>query len=216
VSFINSNTGIMKDLTGFLTRKQMERLLKYCENDNQRVLLWVLMRTGRRITEIIGRKPYVHRNKNEGISKVYPGIVGIRPCDILWDSSQISFAIVKKRKPVRKLKYVDEMTLKILKQYIEVNEIQKKEQLFNCTRGGVYKMLRRIGDKAGIRSVGSKRLHPHHFRHSYAVLRVKMDKSAESLRKLQQHLEHHSLDMTAHYLQFNPEDEKEVAEKMWK
>src|SRR5674476_1501484 len=59
-------------------------------------------------------------------------------------------------------------------------------------------------------SVIGKDVHPHTFRHSYAIYCVR---NGWDIRRLQQVLGHSSLNVTAVYLQFNDQDIKELYDK---
>ena len=59
-------------------------------------------------------------------------------------------------------------------------------------------------------SVIGKDVHPHTFRHSYAIHCVR---NGWDIRRLQQVLGHSSLNVTAVYLQFNDQDVKELYDK---
>jgi len=67
---------------------------------------------------------------------------------------------------------------------------------------------------AGIPKVGTKKIHPHHFRHSHCVAWVRANPTIEGLRKLQQRVGHASITTTAHYLQFAFEEQREEVEKV--
>jgi site-specific recombinase XerD len=59
-------------------------------------------------------------------------------------------------------------------------------------------------------SIIEKDVHPHTFRHSYAIHCVR---NGWDIRRLQQVLGHSSLNVTAVYLQFNDADIKELYDK---
>jgi integrase/recombinase XerC len=59
-------------------------------------------------------------------------------------------------------------------------------------------------------SIIGKDVHPHTFRHSYAIHCVR---HGWDIRRLQQVLGHASLNVTAVYLQFNDQDIKELYDK---
>ena len=67
------------------------------------------------------------------------------------------------------------------------------------------------GKDAGIEYVGDKRIHPHHFRHSYSIYMV----DRISIRKLQELLGHSDINTTAHYLQYSEKDIGDDVEKAW-
>ncbi len=191
----------MKDPRGYLKVEQVEKLLDAVPNLRDRLILQLMYRCGRRVSEVLL----------------------LRKEDILWDDKRIIFTILKRKKPVKELKPVDEGTLKLLDLYVNDNVslrgIRKKmagNVLFPVTRQYVFKMIRKVGEKAGITMVGTKKLHPHHLRHSFAVHQVRNNiKTADDLRKLQMYMGHANISTTAHYLQFSPEELRDVVDGMW-
>jgi len=190
----------MKDKKGYLSEEQVDDILKATTNPRDRILLQVIYRCGRRVSEVLLLK--------EG--------------DILWDDGKIIFNILKRKKPVRELKPVDGETLRLLKEYMGSRDSMKflrkqstDGRIFPITRQYVYKMMRNVGKRAGITHVGDKLLHPHHLRHSFAVHQVKNNiKTADDLRKLQRYMGHANFNTTAHYLQYSSDELRDVTD-MW-
>ena len=78
-------SNVMKDKTDYLSYEEIESMLNYCvveEKIRDYMLILTLFRTARRITEIVGEKPYTRK-------------VGLRPCDLHPDGL-IEFDILKK------------------------------------------------------------------------------------------------------------------------
>ena len=201
---------VMKDLKGYFTLDQIDRMIANAGCQRNMLLLRILSRTGRRISEVIGRSKYVNRNANKGIEKEYQAVVGIRPIDINWEESLIAFPILKKKRIVRKLKPIDKTSLKMLKVYIEHKKIEPEAPVFDIGRFMAYKIVRRCAANAGIRFIGEKSPHPHHFRHSFAIQVLKHSKNPSDIKKLQMALEHSDLNVTSGYLQFAQEELKEM------
>jgi integrase/recombinase XerD len=191
----------MKDPKGYLTKEQVEKLISSAENLRDQLILTLMYRCGRRVSEVLL----------------------LTEDDILWEDKKIIFTILKRKRPVKELKPVDEYTLKLLDVYINGNiamkGIRKRfsgGKLFPVTRQHVFKMIRKLGEKVGITQVGSKRLHPHHLRHSFAVHAVRTEvKTAEDLRKLQMYMGHANISTTSHYLQYSPEELRSLIDGMW-
>jgi len=76
--------------------------------------------------------------------------------------------------------------------------------VFTLKQRQVRNIVKRYGDIIG------KDVHPHTFRHSYAIHCVR---NGWDIRRLQQVLGHSNLNVTAVYLQFNDHDIKELYEK---
>lgn len=191
----------MKDKRGYLTVDQVEKLLDAAPNLRDRLILQLMYRCGRRVSEVLL----------------------LTKDDILWNDKKIIFNILKRKKPVKELKPVDEGTLKLLDLYvngnIEMKGIRKKmegDRLFPITRQCVFKMIRKVGESAGITRVGDKKLHPHHLRHSFAVHQVRSNmKSMDDIRQLQMYMGHANISTTTHYLQYSSDDLRKVVDGMW-
>lgn len=182
----------MKDLKGYLKQEDVEKLIDAAQNLRDRLILQIMYRCGRRVSEVLAMK--------KG--------------DIIWEENKIIFNILKRKRPVKELKPVDSGTMRLLKAYVdgevEIKGIKKRmegELLFPVTRQYVFKMIRKIGKSVGIETVGDKKLHPHHLRHSFAVHQVRTNvKTAEDLRKLQMYMAHANITTTSQYLQFSPDE----------
>jgi integrase/recombinase XerD len=185
-------TQTMKDLKGYLKQEEVEKLIDAASNLRDRLILQVMYRCGRRVSEVLA----------------------MRKGDIIWEEDKIIFNILKRKRPVKELKPVDPGTMRLLKAYVdgevEIKGIKKRMQaelLFPVSRQYVFKMIRKIGKQVGIEMVGDKKLHPHHLRHSFAVHQVRTNvKTAEDLRKLQMYMAHANITTTSQYLQFSPDE----------
>ena len=188
---------VMADPRGYLTEKQIAALLSACRNKRDRALFQVMYRCGRRVSEVLALKRE----------------------DIDWKSNRVIFRILKKRHFHEEVKPVDRDTMRTLKEYLEdIPACLKKRDdvlIFPVSRQYVFKLMRQIGEDAGITHVGRKGLHPHHLRHSFAVHQVRNNvKTVEQLRMLQRYMGHTNIAMTAHYLQFSTDDMKEIT-NLW-
>lgn len=189
----------MKDLQGYFKKGERRAIYNTCETLRDKVLVRLLWKTGRRIGEILQLKV---------------ADINFEDRNILWNIEK------KKKKDFKRLKPIDDFTLRLLRYYI------KEEQLrpFDCVLYGMnpqtpisrqraFQIVRRTCQKAGIYNVGNKKPHPHHFRHSFAIDIVKRARNASDIRKLQMLLEHTSLSTTENYLQFASEDLRELIEE---
>jgi len=189
----------MKDPQGYLEPEQIKRIIDSCFDFRNKVLLMVLARSGRRISEILMLKPK----------------------DINYADRTIVWNILKKPKDVkgrapRKIKPIDRNTLDSLRKYVEVREIPPERKVFEISRIRAYQIVRDACEMVGITQIGDTKPHPHHFRHSFSVNFVrKYGDNTETLRVLQQYLEHSDIGVTAGYLQFSQEHIRAVMEKMW-
>ena len=210
---------VMKDKTAYLSKDEVDAMLDWCYNNDRvrdYVLILTLIRTARRVTEIVGRKPYKYHK-------------GLRPCDIQpnnlieWDilkknhvfrktktgqerSPEIVKRMLRDKQPTRKLKPVDDEYYSILKEYIESQGITPYERVFPLTRQHVDKIIKRAAKACNITRPHSK-IHAHNFRHSYAIWMLKNNPNdASTLRHVQELLDHENIEMTMTYAQFTQAD----------
>jgi hypothetical protein len=93
--------------------------------------------------------------------------------------------------------HLDEETVKMLSEHISAQNLPDNRPIFALKQRQVRNVVNRYG--ATVR----KDVHPHTFRHSFAILRVR---NSWDIRRLQQVLGHSSLNVTAVYLHFNKSD----------
>lgn len=194
----------MKDLRGYLKETEVQKLIGHARSCRDKLLIRLLWVTGCRISELLGDKSwYKHR--------VYePAKVE----DIDFKEGVIYLSLLKRKTypPLKHRVSLDEITLQILRDYIQQEKLRDKDALFSITRQRAFQIIREAGEEAGIRKVGAKLLHNHHLRHSNCIAYIRKNNTLEGLRKLQQRIGHASISTTAHYLQFGPESKKETEE----
>ena len=191
------STSAMKDLQGYFKEGERLRIYNSCKSVRNKVLIRLLWKSGRRISEVIQ----------------------IKVKDIDFENGVIHWVILKKKVPSRALKPIDSKTLQLLKHYITQRRLRDEHYLIDrgdgrsyLNRSYCYRLVRKICEDAGINKVGNKPPHPHHFRHSFAIDLIRRSKSASGIRIVQQALEHSSIQMTEQYLQFSPEELRELLE----
>ena len=225
----------MRHKTAYLSIEEQEKMLNYCLNKNNfsknklmhYMLILLLIRTGRRISEIVGEKPYTAKH-------------GLRPIDIHPEDDLIEWTILKKKPirarkgsrgpkrsketmkklkakklPANKLKPLDKRTMITLKKYIEVNRIGPYDRIIPITRVGAWKIIGRIATKSNITRKGFH-IHPHMFRHGFSINFLKKNPyDPTALVKLQRILDHSSIEITVGYAQFTPQDLKDALNKIF-
>ena len=77
-------------------------------------------------------------------------------------------------------------------------------------RGSVWYFLNKYSKETGIV------VHPHSFRHTFAVWIVQNMENPGDLKVLKELLEHSDIKMTEHYLQFSTKQTKALLEKTFK
>jgi integrase len=189
---------IMRDLGGYLTMEQVNKILENCQFDRDYVLFLIMFRCGRRITEVLN----------------------LQAKNINFDEGVILFNILKKRREFLKYKPVDSQVIGVLRRYLDSMDFDPDDFLFKggyddrpMTRQNAHFAFRKAAEKAGIAVVGSKKPHTHHLRHSHAINFLKNTNSPYALKVVQRQLEHGDLKSTSVYLQFSQKDQKELLEK---
>lgn len=191
---------IMKDLQGFFLPGQREAIYNSCVNPRDKMLIRLLWKTGRRITEILMLK--------------------VKEID--FENANILWHIIKKKKKTLKWKPVDKRTLVMLFRYINWAKLSPEDYVFKSShnpdkaisRQWAFQIVQNAAKRAGIHYVGSKKPHPHHFRHTFAIEMAKKLKNPADVRKLQLIMEHANMGMTEQYLQFGDEDLRELIESI--
>lgn len=218
----------MKDKTDYLSYSEVDSMLQFCsDNDRIRdyVLILTLFRTARRITEIVGEKPYTRK-------------VGLRPCDLHPDGL-IEFDILKKnhiksktkagnernpeqvykerllKMPKRVLKAVDTEYYQTLQSYIDYERIGNMNRVFPITDRRARDIIYAVSKQCNITRPNGK-IHPHSFRHSYAIYLLKSNPNdAATLRQVQDLLDHSSINMTMQYANFVQQDKIDMLDRVF-
>jgi len=184
----------MRDLKGYLRPAEVRKVIEHGRLERDRLIMRLLWATGARLNEVL--------------------LLTIG--DISWQDKAFVMWTLKRKKKWRfqRIVGVDTKTLEQLKRYLKKNGIREGKIFHICDRR-VEQIVYESGCAAGIPTCGTKKLHPHHFRHSHCVawVRHKKNRTMEGLRKLQQRVGHASIATTAHYLQFATEESEEEVEE---
>lgn len=196
----------MSDLQGYIPRQKVKKLLSATTKLRNTLLLRFLWVTGARISEVVGDKSWY---KPEGKERVFQGL---RVEDIVWEEDTVILDTLKRKQypPPKRRVSLDTKTMQLLRQYVATKGLRGSDRVFQITRQRAYQIIREVGKEAGINKVGKKPIHPHAMRHSHCVAYIRKNNTLEGLRKLQQKLGHANINTTAHYLQFAPEEQKEI------
>jgi integrase/recombinase XerD len=176
---------VMKDITGYLEFEEAERFVEAAGNLRNKLIILLLWRCGLRVSEV----------------------VELRKKQIYFGEKVV--AVFGKGRKSRRVP-VEQNLLELLKIYTKDMELDNR--LFRISRFAVFKIVRKLGEKVGIERVGEKTIHPHHFRHSFAIFMVR---NGMPLTKLQTLLGHGSLSATTFYLQFKSKEISETYNKIW-
>lgn len=185
----------MTDAKGYLKPEEVRKVISHARNMRDRLLMRILWATGCRLNEMLM----------------------LTVDDIFWDDRTLYMWTLKRKKKRRyqRLVPVDEITLNLIREYMQVYRI-KEGRLFSITDRRVEQIVYEAGVNAGIPLVGSKMIHPHHFRHSHCVAWIRENQTMEGLRTLQQRVGHASINTTAHYLQFAARQQEETVKRLFK
>ena len=179
----------MKDIQNYLEPAEVEEMLKAAQLRSSRdyLLIKVLWQTGIRVNELLH----------------------IRPKDIDYHNRRI--AIVKAKGNKQRLVPIKPETLPELQAYILEHGIAADSPFFQNKQGKAYtkQYVRKIVLKYG--ALVNKDIHPHTFRHSYAI---NMVKHGCDLQRLKLVLGHSNINTTAVYLQFNDADVQQIYQQV--
>lgn len=200
----------MKDTKDYLTDVEFNIILALVRKEEHRVLLKLLYKTGRRVSEITGDK--------------ITNSPGLKVQDIDFQKGLINFIILKKKPikvheltkeqrlsirrkmtPFRSLLPVKREVLDMLKEFCK----DKEGKVFNVTRFTISRVFKKAAQDAGI----DKRVHVHMLRHSFAIRQAELATNPADIEKLRQLLGHSNINVTQAYLKFNPEDIREMVER---
>jgi len=233
---INFNKTITNK-SSYLTNAEINQMLKAVLESKHKIkahkvrnylLILILYRSGRRISEVLGKRPYT-------IQK------GLRPCDINFEEGLIEWDILKKnpvrkinqftgrkkkkekiidertnKKPKRLLLPLDSNTLSKLKLFIEKYNIGSYDRLFPINRKRAWQLINDISVKAEVNRADMK-IHPHMFRHSFAINFLKKNPDDPfALSKVQRFLDHSNLEVTQGYMQIQELDLKDSINEVFK
>ncbi len=149
--------------------------------DRDHLLIRVLWQTGIRLDELLH----------------------MRPCDLEYDNKMLR--IVKAKGNKQRRIPIDTWTLSLLQNYIGDYDIDNDRPIFPISQQRARVIVKRYGKTIG------KDVHPHTFRHSYAI---NMVRQGCDIRRLQLFLGHSSIATTAIYLQFNDDDLRDIYDRV--
>ncbi len=169
----------MKNITDYLEKAQVDAMFQAARSCNERdyLLMRVLWRSGIRINELLN----------------------LRPQDIEYHNNVIN--VLKAKGGKQRRVPLDVITLAELRDYVVKHTITSDAPIFPVSQQWARVLIKRYG------AVIDKHVHPHSFRHSYAI---NMVRHGVDIRRLQQVLGHASMSTTAVYLQFNDKDLQDV------
>ena len=210
MSFSNGEIVIMSDLQGFMTPKQVRRVINNAGSTRNKLFIKVLAYAGRRISEVVG----LRIKDDEGKTHI---LGGLKPKYIDVDNNLILWTTLKKKQ--RSDNYKISMSWKpcqtsLINQLINYSKavgITEEDLIFPFTRQWGYKIVNKAGRAAGINKVGEKPIHPHHFRHSFIINSLK---AGVPIHEVQRLVDHSSLKITEFYIKLSPDDLRQGVNKL--
>jgi site-specific recombinase XerD len=168
---------LMKDLSDYCDRDKVCEILNYANTASRRdyLILKVLWESSMRVSEL----------------------AALRPRDLEPQNHAIVIRNGKGSKSRRV--YVDYKTgaMNTLCKYISAMKIPEEMPIFGVKTNQIRNIVKKYGNMADVD------IHPHSFRHSFAI---NMVRQGTDLRRVQQLLGHANLNTTQVYLQFKDED----------
>jgi len=199
----------MRDETGYLEPQQIEQLIKSADNLRDKMLLYTLTRTGRRISEVVGSKPDAN-----GLIKS----PGLRPIDINPDENQITFVVLKAKKARLGRSIIPKTLTDKLLSYINYYHIAPNSRLFPISRERAWQIVRKTSIRAGLKGIGNPPMpiRPHHLRHSFAINFARNCQNPKDITELKQALGHTNINATIWYIEkFNMVERAKIIESMF-
>ncbi|MGB8310961.1 MAG: tyrosine-type recombinase/integrase [Halobacteriota archaeon] len=155
--------------------EQVDQVLAAARTCNFRdyLIMRVLWRTGTRVSELLN----------------------ITPSAIEFHNQVVNITKAKRGKQRRVL--LDGETLNLLSEYISQQNIKENQPIFGIKQWQVHAIIKKYGKMIGFD------IHPHTFRHSFAIHFVR---SGADVRRVQLLLGHRSIATTQIYLNFDDKD----------
>lgn len=180
----------MKNPKAYLTKGQWMAMLRACTRYRDRLLIYTLALTGRRVSEIVRE---------------------LKPRDINWEEGLVNFTLLKRRIPTKRLLPVHPKLLRLLRLYVRRHRIKDDQPIFTICRSRIFQVMKEAARKAGV--IGAA--YPHALRHGFAIRAAKKARSPADIVRVQQLLGHARIDTTMFYLRFNPVEERNLVKEMW-
>jgi integrase/recombinase XerD len=164
-----------KKLPHYLEKDEIEAILKLAMKANNAKRDYTLIRmmwsTGVRVSEAIT----------------------VTPADL--DDKHFVINILHAKAGKQRRVHTDPKTLRALNTYINKQKIEKDAPVFPISRIQVFHIVKKYG-----KAIDRPDIHPHSFRHSFAVFCIR---EGMDIRTLQMLMGHESIQTTAIYLQFD-------------
>ena len=191
----------MIDKRGYLIERDINILLDEAKkwSDRDYALILTHWLTGRRVSEIVrGTKG-----------------TGIRVKDIDFDNKNITYNILKKKKPKRVTLPANPFLLDVLDNYIKRNRLDPEYFIFPITRQRAFQIIKRHAKMSGVTTASGKVPSSHKFRHTFAIEIMRQENARpEDMIQLKELLQHSSINITMFYLLFGDTRARELVKNL--
>jgi len=185
---------VMKDPKDYIEYDDFVRLYNAIQNPRDKMLVYALFWSGRRVSELLKLK------------------VG----DIDFKKGEIIYTILKKREPVRMPVPTPKNLVQKFKEYVQANGIENNPDAWlfpspykpnePLTRQQVDVILKKYSKKFGIYTKSGKPLHAHAFRHGLAIFLGERARTPQDVNLIRDILQHSDTSITMYYIsRFNRE-----------
>jgi len=221
----------------YLEIEEVKRLEEAAEYMRDKLLIRLLIRLGCRVSEALGvavsdidfdqgTVTIQHLKARTKLSCPRCGTKlskTARFCPGCGEKVEQLVAEERERRRLRTLP-IDNDTLQMIRNYVDRGgpiSHDGKQLLFGINRHRAWQIVKDCGERAGLPRLvhpetgKAHHVSPHRLRDAFAVLAVKHDDSADSLRLLQEHLGHSSFDTTAKYRKISGEEHKKWYQELW-
>lgn len=227
----------MKDKKNYLSIAEINQLLSLPLDHRTKLIIITLLKTGRRVSEILGNPIVVlvnkirigtHTNGRSIIRYVElfqhdknSGRVlkegGLHVEDIDFAGGAAKFTILKKKGGIKyKQLTVDKDVLELWKVWITEKNLKPNDLLFNITRQRFHQLLAKVSEQYTIHAVNGKPIAAHQLRHSFAVRAAQTIDNPQGVKWIQEELQHSNADQTMDYVSsFNRKQREDTSKKMW-
>lgn len=202
-----------------IVRLLLDKALKH--NPRNFLILFMLLRTGRRIGELLELKvkdiSFEESMILWNIEKKHKRLKDKTTLEfITWLDDKGRKHFETEKIYLRKWKAIDSKAITLLQSYIEEEELKPDDYVFysnykgkeyHLSRVTVWYFLSKYSEELGLD------IHPHVFRHTFSVWIAQAMENPGDLKKLKDLLEHSDIQITESYLQFSTKDSKNLLER---
>lgn len=210
----------MKHLRGYLSPQEIRRLIDAWGDERDKLLAWFLYETGARISEVLGLR---HNDSIDG--RDYRDEVGVKPVNLYPDRDppQVFLYTIKRTRKDNeneekriydfgeRWKTISHELMGRLQKYIDSSVESEDSRIFDFTRVWANKLIEKMSKRAGLkpRDTSEKWIHPHHFRHSFAIKYIVVNSinSIPGIKGLQGILDHRNMMTTFEYMRFSGKED---------